>query len=287
MAKPLRREIRDRIISMLAEGHDRDTIAAMVGVTPGQVSAVAAHVTIGTYRQTARVPRPARSSDSPSTESLFAGSVSGRSSEAATGVPERVHSDHSSSSCRAAIVVGNDVSSGELVTWDPHPDSGLANPHVLIVGESEFGKTYATACLLTELAQQSIPSVVLDYAQGFGLANASPWFLKYARPIEIQAGKDGIAINPLQLFPEDVHGPANVAQRVADTFARVYPKIGVQQHAVLRQAALEVLSEAGLGRGVSGGIGPILPSERANAAIGSRGPTGNFNLANAPSAFQV
>src|SRR5262249_25813854 len=53
-------------------------------------------------------------------------------------------------------------------------------------------------------------------------------------------------INPLQIFPVDTHGPATVAQRVADTFLRVYPKLGVQQHALLRRAVVELLSESGI-----------------------------------------
>jgi len=50
----------------------------------------------------------------------------------------------------------------------------------------------------------------------------------------------------LQLFPADVYGPVNVAQRVADTFQRVYPRIGVQQHAILRQAVLDVMIDEGI-----------------------------------------
>src|SRR2546428_8697617 len=46
-------------------------------------------------------------------------------------------------------------------------------------------------------------------------------------------------------FRAIILGPVNVAQRVADTFARVYPKIGVQQHAVLRQAVLDVMGDEG------------------------------------------
>jgi hypothetical protein len=61
-------------------------------------------------------------------------------------------------------------------------------------------------------------------------------FREFGRPVEIDIGRDGININPLQIFPSDIHGPVNVAQRIADTFARVYPTIGVQQHAVLRGA---------------------------------------------------
>src|SRR5262249_7410436 len=44
----------------------------------------------------------------------------------------------------------------------------------------------------------------------------------------------------------DTHGPATVAQRVADTFLRVYPRLGVQQHTLLRRAVLELLAESGI-----------------------------------------
>jgi hypothetical protein len=39
------------VLELLAQGFDRETIAAQVGVTPGQVSAVAAHVKMGTYEK--------------------------------------------------------------------------------------------------------------------------------------------------------------------------------------------------------------------------------------------
>ena len=68
----------------------------------------------------------------------------------------------------------------------------------------------------------------------------------------MHVGRDGVDINPLQLFPSDLHGPLNVAQRVADTFARVYKKIGVQQHAILRQAVLDVMADAGIQSGRTG-----------------------------------
>ena len=40
---------RQAVLRLLAQGQDRDTIGAAVGVTPGQVSAIAAHVKMGTY----------------------------------------------------------------------------------------------------------------------------------------------------------------------------------------------------------------------------------------------
>ena len=93
---------------------------------------------------------------------------------------------------------------------------------------------------------EQIPSIVFDYGQGFATGASPRHFIEYAKPIEIKASHEGVAINPLQLFPSDVHGPVNVAQRVADTFQRVYAQIGVQQHAILRQAVLDVMSDEGI-----------------------------------------
>jgi hypothetical protein len=141
------------------------------------------------------------------------------------------------------ILLGADAENNEEVFWNPDPDSGSPNPHVLVLGESGFGKTYTIACLLAELAQQYLLSVVLDYGQGFSLGALPPEFLDATNPVELQVSLDGIDINPLQIFPSDMHGPVNVAQRLADTFARVYPRIGVQQHAVLRQRVLDVMAD--------------------------------------------
>ena len=144
------------------------------------------------------------------------------------------------------ILVGLDVETDQEVYWSPDPASGAANPHVLIVGESGFGKTYAITCLLAELARLGVPSIVFDYGQGFSLDAAPKDFVKQARPIQLNASQDGVAINPLQLFPSDALGPVNVGQRIADTFQRVYPQIGVQQHALLRQAVLDTFRLCGI-----------------------------------------
>ena len=128
----------------------------------------------------------------------------------------------------------------------PTPSSGSANPHVLILGESGFGKTYTIASLSAELAQGNVVSVVFDYGQGFSPATLPEGIVTATNPLELHAGRDGVDINPLQIFPSDLHGPVNVAQRVADTFARVYKRMGVQQHAVIRQAVIDVMADAGI-----------------------------------------
>ena len=235
---------RRAIVEMLGEGYDRETVAARVGVTPGQVSAVAAHIKMGTYsvRNTvqgghAKTALPPASCDAgepiPTTTENLLGTL--RAAEQRDNRASRV----------APVLVGTDAQ-GEEVHWNPDPHGGSANPHVLILGESGFGKTYTVSCLLAELAQQNIPSIVFDYGQGFTLRAAPKPFVQHANPVEIEASRDGVDINPLQIFPSDLHGPVNVAQRVADTFARVYPQIGVQQHAVLRQAILDVMADVGI-----------------------------------------
>jgi DNA phosphorothioation-dependent restriction protein DptH len=144
------------------------------------------------------------------------------------------------------VLLGADTANGGDVWWYPSPASNTLNPHLLILGESGSGKTYTVQCICAELVQEFIPVVVFDYGQGFVTSAVTPEFREYANPVELNAARDGIDINPLSIFPSDLYGPINVAQRVADTFSRVYPKIGVQQHAVLRDAILAVFEDCGI-----------------------------------------
>lgn len=217
-------EQRRRALEMLDQGADRLSIASTLGISVGQVAAISAHRTMGTYtglrssspEMPKSEPRPQKAGgDSPEIKSVQG----------------------------ALVPLGVDADHGQLVTWDPYAST---NPHVLIVGESGFGKTYAVMRLIAELTRAHLPSIVFDYGQGFSGRQTSPLFRKSARVVELQLCRDGIGLNPLQIFPVDTHGPATVAQRVADTFVRVYPRLGVQQHAVMRQAVLELLKDSGI-----------------------------------------
>ena len=74
---------------------------------------------------------------------------------------------------------------------------------MLIVGETGFGKTYAAQCIVSELKKKGITTVIFDYGQGFGINEASKEFLSLVDPIQIEASKKGIAINPLEIFPQN------------------------------------------------------------------------------------
>jgi DNA phosphorothioation-dependent restriction protein DptH len=235
MPKKATTEQRAEILRMLSEGHDRDTIAVAVGVTPGQVSAISAHVSMGTYA----LPDPDKQLHEAPSVALERTSNLLEMLQSLEGSAER-------ETRLSPILVGSDAESGEEVSWNPDPSSGSANPHVLILGESGFGKTYTIASLSAELAQENVISVVFDYGQGFSPATLPKEYVAATNPLELHAGRDGVDINPLQIFPSDLHGPVNVAQRVADTFARVYKRMGVQQHAVIRQAVVDVMADAGI-----------------------------------------
>src|SRR5260370_30672388 len=238
MPKKLTSEQRNDVLRMLAAGEDRETIAAALDITAGQVSAISAHVKMGTYS----LPAPEE------TELTTTSKATGGRERAGNLLKQlrNLEGTPAKASHFDPILLGPDAETGETIHWNPDPNSGAANPHVLVLGESGFGKTYTISCLLAELAQQGITSVIFDYGQGFSLGNSPAEFIEATAPLEMLASRDGIDINPLQIFPTDLHGPVNVAQRVADTFARVYPRIGVQQHAVLRQAVLEVMADEGI-----------------------------------------
>jgi Helicase HerA, central domain len=239
MPKKVTPEQRDAVLRLLAQGQDRDTIAAAVGVTPGQVSAISAHVKMGTYTlPDVAVEQEHDSQDAPPIQL-----------ERETNLLRQLQKLEGARGHEAQIepiLLGADIESGEGVFWNPDQASGTPNAHVLILGESGTGKTYSISCLTAELAKQSVVSIVFDYGQGFSPKSLAAEFAVATNPIELHAGRDGVNINPLQIFPSDLHGPVNVAQRVADTFGRVYKKIGIQQHAIIRQAVLDVMMDAGI-----------------------------------------
>src|SRR5947199_3477077 len=130
---------------MLREGFDRNSIAAAVRVTPGQVSATAAHLTMQTYKK----------------------ETSSTALQDARGPEERLEPKGAEKKAAIKIPIGKDTKSGKMSFWCPTPDSGTPNPHLLIVSESGSGKTYATPCICAELAQRDLPTIVFDFGQGF------------------------------------------------------------------------------------------------------------------------
>ncbi len=143
------------------------------------------------------------------------------------------------------VYIGNDKEFGDALYWNPQSAATVQNPHMMIVGESGSGKTYAVQCLTAELARRGLPTIIFDYAQGFELENLDDVYKKYVNVHEYRIGEEGISLNPLQIFPKDVKGPASVATRVSDVFDAVY-HLGHIQRKVLIEAILTTFEKAGI-----------------------------------------
>jgi DNA phosphorothioation-dependent restriction protein DptH len=237
--KKITNEQRAAIIKLLESGKRSSDIAEQVGVTSRQVAALRAHRTM---RLDMHFGRSQEVSDQ---------TASAQESNTSAKMSSTSHSASSASLSGVAVPLGRDSVSGEQIYWDADPDYGSANPHLMIVGESGFGKTYALQCLIAELAIRRMSSIIIDYGRGFDLETAPKELLIAATPKEVLAGENGINLNPLQIHSEDSSGPLNVAVRIADCFSRVY-RIGVQQHAVLRDLVIELFKDFGITRAEKG-----------------------------------
>jgi DNA phosphorothioation-dependent restriction protein DptH len=195
-----------QVLEMLDRGLPTKEIAGFVGISVVQVSAVMAHRKMGTYGA-------------------------------------QVHQSREVLQQPNGVFLGYTTDSRREFFWDP---KHAVNPHMLILGESGFGKTYSMSCLLAELQRANIASLVFDYGQGFSRDSAPEGFSDFVCPTEIEAARRGVQINPFEIFPFDLHGPTTVAQRVAGTLARIYRNLGIQQHAIIREAILDVFKEAGI-----------------------------------------
>jgi len=115
---------RQAVLALLAQGLNRETVAAQVGVTPGQVSAVAAHVKMRTYEKHGARDTVAAFTQSDGRERvrelLEEIGVSSRRAHTASGLNR--------------ILIGVDAETNEEIFWNPDLSHGVANPHMLILG---------------------------------------------------------------------------------------------------------------------------------------------------------
>jgi DNA phosphorothioation-dependent restriction protein DptH len=143
------------------------------------------------------------------------------------------------------IYVGDDVEYQDSRYWAPWESREVQNPHLMIIGESGSGKTYAVQCLVAELARHDMPSVIFDYGQSFELEFLEKEFVRHFSPSDYLIGEEGLALNPLQIFPKDLQGPNAVASRVSDVFDAVY-RLGDIQRKVLIDAILRSFERVGI-----------------------------------------
>jgi hypothetical protein len=210
MPKKVTPEQRQQVLRMLAEGQDRETIAAAVQVTTGQVSAIAAHVSIGTCRlpepgERGREPKPDWAPTSRNVLDNF----------------RRLEAGERRRGSLAPTLLGGDAGIVWHACWNPDSTSATANRHVLIFGESEMRKTYTTCCPAAALARQGVVSIIFHYWEGLSLGGLPPELVAATDAIELHAGSDGVEINPHQILASELHEPvakAYVKESVAGAF---------------------------------------------------------------------
>lgn len=130
---------------------------------------------------------------------------------------------------------GND----DPVYWHfGHPQ--LANRHLLIFGASGSGKTYGIQCLLAEMAQQRLRSLIVDYTDGFLPQQVEARFSEVVAPKNHFVVTEQLPLNPFRRqqviidpsIPPIEESPYQVATRIESIFASIFD-LGAQQSAAL------------------------------------------------------
>lgn len=72
-------------------------------------------------------------------------------------------------------LIGTQTGHDHKVYWE---FGRLKNKHMLIQGKSGAGKTYFIQRMLKELSNQGVPSIIIDYTDGFRSDQLEPAFLE-------------------------------------------------------------------------------------------------------------
>ncbi len=161
---------------------------------------------------------------------------------------EEVESSSEISNVRALI--GTQKGYSHKVYWEfGHPS--LANRHMLIQGKSGQGKTYFIQRMLKELSNQGIPSIIIDYTDGFKPSQLEPNF-KESLGDKIKqyfVVKENFPLNPFKrntiMIDEDIfieEDNSTIASRFKSIINSVYG-LGIQQSNTLYQTVLDCLDK--------------------------------------------
>lgn len=139
------------------------------------------------------------------------------------------------------------------IYWEfGNPD--LENRHMLIQGASGQGKTYFIQKILQQLSHNNIPSIIIDYTNGFKKKELDD---NFKRDLDdkiktIMVITDKIALNPFKKYNIEldegiVHTQDNeeVANRFKSIIGSVYPNLGVQQLSTVYDACFNGLEKFG------------------------------------------
>lgn len=168
---------------------------------------------------------------------------------ATAGQPEE--SSHKKLLSEIRVLLGKDIT-GKEYYWE-YGNKELNNRHLLINGNSGYGKTYCIQGLLMDLSRQGIPAIIFDYTGGFMPSKLEPLFNETLGNKIIQriVRKHKIPINPFIrgniVIDDGFSDPEtdnDVAIRIKSDLNNVY-KFGDQQQSVIYQAVLDGMRRYG------------------------------------------
>lgn len=141
------------------------------------------------------------------------------------------------------VLIGKAEGSEKEVYWEFN-HKNLGNRHLLISGRSGQGKSYFIQCLLLELAEQGVSSLIFDYTDGFTPDKIEPELQEVLgdRLQQKIVIADKFPLNPFKKQVKEIgsiiipHDHVDVAERLKGTFANVYRNLGPQQQNVIYEA---------------------------------------------------
>ena len=151
------------------------------------------------------------------------------------------------------VLIGTLNGSNKKVYWE-YGNSDLGNKHMLIQGKSGQGKTYFIQRILKELSDNNVPSIVIDYTDGFKFNQLEEEFKEglkdNLKQYMVVRGK--FPLNPFKRYLIDLgdgepfmQDESEVAGRFKSIISSVFPTLGNQQLNVLYESVLSGLRKYG------------------------------------------
>lgn len=150
-------------------------------------------------------------------------------------------------------LIGTRHGTDQKVYWE-YGNEDLGNKHMLIQGKSGQGKTYFIQRVLKELSNQDIPSIIIDYTDGFRFDQLEEEFKDELGDNLKQyiVMKNKFPLNPFKRYLIDLgdgepfmQDESEVASRFKSIISSVFPSLGNQQLNVLYQSVISGLHKYG------------------------------------------
>lgn len=151
------------------------------------------------------------------------------------------------------VLIGTAEGSTRKVYWE-YGHKQLANRHILISGKSGQGKSYFIQCLLAELTQQGMTSIIFDYTDGFKTSKLEPKFKEVLgdKIEQFLVAMNKFPINPFKKNKKEIdeglyldEDAIDVAERIKSVLGSVYKNLGIQQLNAIYESVVEGINTYG------------------------------------------